>query len=269
VIVAVIPCKNEADNIQSLVAEACIYADHVVVADDASTDATAELAYLAGAEVVSVHPGRRGLGNVYRLGLRSALKLYPSADVFVEMDAGWSHLPCQIWRFTRVLRYSDVAFGYRFGKGASYVSAWRRRALSRFGTALTNHLNDQAWKDATSGFVAYKRHALESLLAQPVLSRGHYYQTEVRLQAKALGLVCEQVPIDYRSSSSSLRAGAIFEAMRLSFYYARRELPTLLLLWVCTLASVAAIVHMLFVFTFWSVLLALAGGAWLRAAVRS
>jgi len=54
----VIPARNEEEAIGQVVQSVLSQVDGVVVADNGSTDATAELARLAGAKVVSVpEPG--------------------------------------------------------------------------------------------------------------------------------------------------------------------------------------------------------------------
>ena len=68
----VIPCLNEAENIEACVASALEVINahgligEVVVADNASEDASAELAEAAGARVI--HEPRRGYGSAYMAG---------------------------------------------------------------------------------------------------------------------------------------------------------------------------------------------------------
>lgn len=213
----VVPAKNEAVTIGALVRSARIFgADLVIVADDASTDATASAATDAGAVVLPVPTDRAGMAGVYVTGLRDALRR--GADVIVEMDAGGSHDPAALTEFWDALTYddADVAAGRRFGPEASYVGSRRRELLSRGGTLLTNFLHGTHFQDATSGYIAYRAAALDKLLTAPLKSRGHYYQTEMRLRAVTLGMRVVEVPIVYRNSSSSLNSTSIREALRLA-----------------------------------------------------
>ena len=72
----VIPCLNEAENIEECVTRARRVLEEngisgeVIVADNASDDNSAELARLAGATVV-VEP-RRGYGSAYLAGFAAA-----------------------------------------------------------------------------------------------------------------------------------------------------------------------------------------------------
>src|SRR5690349_1072549 len=76
----VIPCLNEAENIEECVARALRVmagsdlAGEVIVADNGSDDGSAELAKAAGALVV--HEPRRGYGSAYLAGFRAARGRY-------------------------------------------------------------------------------------------------------------------------------------------------------------------------------------------------
>jgi len=63
-IVAVIPAYNEEIAIGSIVLRTKKYVDKVIVVDDGSTDKTAEIAELAGAEVIKLD---RNYGKAYAL----------------------------------------------------------------------------------------------------------------------------------------------------------------------------------------------------------
>jgi len=60
-ITAILPAYNEEVSIGSVVLRTRQYADRVIVVDDGSSDRTAEVAALAGAEVLR-HPQNRGKG---------------------------------------------------------------------------------------------------------------------------------------------------------------------------------------------------------------
>jgi glycosyltransferase involved in cell wall biosynthesis len=58
-VTAILPAFNEAVAIGSVVLSARKHADRVIVVDDGRSDRTAEVAKLAGAEVIQ-HPENRG-----------------------------------------------------------------------------------------------------------------------------------------------------------------------------------------------------------------
>ena len=67
----IIPCRNEARFIATLVWEIRTLLPNVIVVNDASTDATAQLASVAGAEVIS-HEYAQGKGAALRTGWNRA-----------------------------------------------------------------------------------------------------------------------------------------------------------------------------------------------------
>jgi glycosyltransferase involved in cell wall biosynthesis len=66
-ITALLPAYNEEISIGSVVLRARQYADRVVVIDDGSSDRTAEVAALAGAEVLR-HSENQGKGAALKTG---------------------------------------------------------------------------------------------------------------------------------------------------------------------------------------------------------
>ena len=82
----VIPCLNEAENIEACVRESFAALEaaglrgEVVVADNASEDGSPRLAEAAGARVV--HEPRRGYGSAYLAGFAAA-----RGDYVVMLDA--------------------------------------------------------------------------------------------------------------------------------------------------------------------------------------
>src|SRR5665811_1250177 len=83
-----IPCYNEEVAIGSLVVRASQYADKVVVLDDGSTDKTAEVARLTGAEVL-VHDTNLGKGAALRDLFAYATQY--DVDVLVIIDGDGQH----------------------------------------------------------------------------------------------------------------------------------------------------------------------------------
>jgi glycosyltransferase involved in cell wall biosynthesis len=92
-ITAILPAFNECVSIGSIVLCTRKYADRVLVIDDGSTDRTAEVAELAGAEVIK-HPANQGKGAVLRTGFKAA----GGADIIITMDTDGQHSHTLYWR---------------------------------------------------------------------------------------------------------------------------------------------------------------------------
>jgi len=64
------------------------YADRVIVIDDGSSDCTAEVAKMAGAEVIC-HPENRGKGEALKTGFKAASQ--NGTQIIITMDADGQH----------------------------------------------------------------------------------------------------------------------------------------------------------------------------------
>jgi glycosyltransferase involved in cell wall biosynthesis len=157
-ILVAIPAYNEANHIEWAVRGAQRYADSVLVVDDGSRDATAELAFAAGATVIS-HPHNRGLGSTINTILLYASGRLEEGDILITMDGDGQHFPEDIPKLVQKIRDGyDVVTGSRlYDKDAPGPTAWRRvlngmatytvRAMSGFRLLTT---------DSQSGFHAFR-----------------------------------------------------------------------------------------------------------------
>ena len=194
----VIPAYNEADRLRRLLpAIPGDFVDLVVVVNDASTDATSEVAGRHGAWVID-HSVRTGPGPA----IRDALHLLRSEgfDAVAVMAANGKHDPGQIADLVRPLvdESLDLVRGSRFRSGGSQVNMpWHRLLLIHVFTLLTWLAVGQRVTDATGGFQAYRLRILDDPeidLDQPWLGR---YQVETYLFVKTLlrGYRWKEVPV--------------------------------------------------------------------------
>jgi dolichol-phosphate mannosyltransferase len=222
-----IPLANEEQTVDELLGRVlaqlgpddCIFC----VLDRASGDGTrkhVEIKATQDPRVVLVWaPTNRCVVDAYFCGYRQALSA--GCRWILEMDGGLSHSPEQIGQFVQAMQQGyDYAGGCRFTKGGSYSGRVSRFLLSWGGTKLANLLLGTRMKDMTSGFECFTRPALETVVAQGVCSRGHFFQTEIRLQMHDWNWT--EVPIHYRGPSKSVAMGTIREAIR-NLWGLRRE----------------------------------------------
>jgi glycosyltransferase involved in cell wall biosynthesis len=92
-VTAVFSVCNEEASIGSIILLTRLYADRVIVVDDASSDQTAEIAKKAGAEVI-IHETNMGKGASLETGFKAAANL--GADIIVTMDSKGHHNPADI-----------------------------------------------------------------------------------------------------------------------------------------------------------------------------
>ena len=69
----------------------------------------------------------------------------------------------------------------------------------------------------TSGFQGFNRHIVESFLSYKMLSKAHFYQTELRYLLRKKRFA--EVPIHYMAPSPSVSKKAIFNSLEVLLYY--------------------------------------------------
>jgi glycosyltransferase involved in cell wall biosynthesis len=196
-----IPAWNEEASLPGVVAEARhdLPGADVLVIDDGSTDATAEVAADAGALVISF-PQNRGLRHGIAEGYRRALE---GGYAFCgRLDADGQHPAAELARMLELVKAGgcDVAVGSRFLPGSGRDGERYRPAPERVvGTSLLRLLMrlrlGQPITDGTSGMYAVNHRALE-LLADPYVCESPEVEALVRITDAKLRLV--EVPVHMR-----------------------------------------------------------------------
>jgi len=150
-----IPCYNEEVAIGSLVVRASQYADKVVVLDDGSTDKTADVARLAGAEVL-VHDTNLGKGAALRDLFAYARQW--DVDVLAIIDGDGQLNPDDIPLLISPVMNgeADIVNGSRYLSGNCETPRYRRFGqvvldkFTRMGSGQDLHVTD-----TQSGFRAF------------------------------------------------------------------------------------------------------------------
>ena len=223
----IIPMANEQENfhpfISSLTKVLNILESGKVyfVIDRVSKDDTLELCKSLSATdnrfTTVWAPENRNVVDAYITGYKEALK--SKHEIIIEMDAGLSHDPKALPMFLRVLNEgNECAFGSRFINGGSICdSNWKRTFLSKFGTILSNLLLGTKMHDMTSGFQGFHANIVEKFIEYGLLSKAHFYQTELRYLLRESRYA--EIPIHYQTPSPSVSKKAIYNSFHVLFHY--------------------------------------------------
>jgi len=186
---AIIPAYNAEKTVGHVVKGALALLAAVIVADDGSTDATAQVAEDAGALVIRV-PVNRGKGHCLRLLFAEARKR--GFDAVIALDSDGQHDPADIPRFLDAHRDDPgaVIVGSRMAdQGAIPVHRRNSMLVARFYVCLAaNRYID----DTQCGFRLYPLSVVESV----ALHKERYVtETELLLKAGDSGIPIRSLPI--------------------------------------------------------------------------
>jgi glycosyltransferase involved in cell wall biosynthesis len=206
----VIPCLNEAENIEACVTAALealsrmAVPGEVVVADNDSEDDSAQIAERAGARVVVER--RRGYGSAYLAGFAASQGRY-----IVMADADLTYDFNEIPRFVAELENgAEMVIGDRMDNIQPGAMPWLHRYVGNpILTGLLNLFFSTGISDAHCGMRALRRDVLERL---DLRTTGMEFASEMVIRASKENLKIAEFPIEYHprggeSKLSSFRDG--------------------------------------------------------------
>lgn len=215
----IIPTYNERENVSRMISKVMSLdgAFDLLVVDDGSPDGTGGIVRQRQREFpgrlhLLERSGKLGLGTAYIAGFRWALE-HPYDAVF-EMDCDFSHNPDDLLRLAAALEEgADVAVGSRYARGVNVVD-WpmSRLLISYFASRYVRGVTRMPVRDATAGFVGYRRRVLEAIDLGRVRMNGYGFQIEMKYTAWRLGFRIEEVSIIFidRTEGTSKMSGGIF-----------------------------------------------------------
>ncbi|MDO8108416.1 glycosyltransferase [Isoptericola sp. b441] len=233
----VIPVYNEVRGLEASVRRTREFLDaelgyptRIVIADNASTDGTGELATRLAAEiagVTAVHLDAKGRGRALRAAWQAS-----EAPVLAYMDVDLStDLAALLPLIAPLLSgHSHVSIGTRLARSSRVVRGPRRELISRAYNLLLHAALGVGFSDAQCGFKAVRSDVAHELLPL-VADEEWFFDTELLVLAERAGLRIHEVPVDWvddpdsrvdvvRTAAADLRGIA-----RLTRDLARRRVP--------------------------------------------
>jgi putative flippase GtrA len=168
----------------------------IVIADNASTDRTLEIAHRLAGEldhVTAMHLPERGRGRALRAAWSAgdALVLcYMDIDLSTDLKA---LLPLLA---PLLSGHSDLAIGTRLGRGARVTRSPKRELISRAYNAILKLALGARFSDAQCGFKAIRADVARELLPR-VRDEEWFFDTELLVLAQREGLRIHEVPVDW------------------------------------------------------------------------
>jgi glycosyltransferase involved in cell wall biosynthesis len=199
----VVPVYNEeADlapavrRLHEFLTESLPFSARITIADNASTDATLQVARILEAELNGVevlHLDEKGRGRALRAAWRAsdaAVVAYMDVDLSTGLEA---LLPLVA---PLVSGHSDIAIGTRLSRGSRVVRGTKREFISRGYNLLLRTSLRAGFSDAQCGFKAMRADVARELL--PLVEDGEwFFDTELLVLAERAGLRIHEVPVDW------------------------------------------------------------------------
>ena len=221
----IIPTYNEKENIENIINAVLNITEHqfdVLIVDDNSPDGTgaivdAIIAQRPDRVNILKRSGKQGLGTAYIAGFKWALEHH--YEYIIEMDADFSHPVDKLpeMQATCATGGADVALGSRYISGVNVVN-WPmgRMLMSYFASFYVRMITGMDVRDATAGYVCYRREVLQSINLDTIEFKGYAFQIEMKFTAHRMGFKIKEVPIVFVNrvlGTSKMNSSIFFEAL--------------------------------------------------------
>jgi dolichol-phosphate mannosyltransferase len=230
--IVIIPTYNEIENIEAIIKAVCSQEKvfDVLIVDDNSPDLTGKKVKLLQDQYPNQlfllsRKEKSGLGTAYITGFKWSLE--KGYDYIFEMDADFSHNPKDLIRLYTACSENgaDLSIGSRYISGVNVVNWPIERVILSYGASMYVRLiTGMRIKDATAGFVCYKRSVLETLNLDGIKFIGYAFQIEMKFKAYLKGFKIKEVPVVFTDRikgqsklSSSIISEAIFGVVKMKF----------------------------------------------------
>jgi dolichol-phosphate mannosyltransferase len=219
----IIPTYNEIDNIERFIKAVFCYIPQnaaILVVDDNSPDGTASAVEKIAEDYpdrlhILNRPEKQGLATAYLAGFSWGWN--GPWDVFLEIDADFSHDPKYIPIMLDQIQTYEVVIGSRNIRGGS-VEGWTflRNAISKGGSLYSRLVLGCPICDLTGGFNMWRKSALEKINLSTIISRGYSFQIEMKYRAYRAGCSVKEIPIVFtnrKQGKSKMSKKIFFEAL--------------------------------------------------------
>lgn len=212
IVKVVIPAQNESQAIGKVISEVPDWVDEVIVADNGSTDDTAEVAKALGAMVVSVPVagyGRACLGGIAAAG---------DYDVLVFLDGDASDYPADMGLLIKPILdgQADMVIGSR---PLGELEKGSLTPQQRFGNSLACWLIKLIWKHRYTDLGPFRAITREGLEALNMQAPTFGWTVEMQIRALKQKLRCQDLPVRYRKRIGKSKISGTVKGVVLAGFY--------------------------------------------------
>ena len=209
----IVPALNEEASLPRTLDEVRRAAPQVdlLVVDDGSSDATAEVVRARGVPVLQ-HAVNLGVGAALQTGFRWAVER--GYEIGIQLDADGQHDPRDLETLIAPVREGrcDVSIGSRYVSRTAYRAPLSRRLGMLLFSGVVRLLTGQTIHDTTSGYRAYGRRVME--VCQHDFPKD-FPDAPLLIDLARRGFRCLEVPVEMRERA----AGQSFYTLGKSLYY--------------------------------------------------
>tara|TARA_Y100001958_G_scaffold124835_1_gene92249 strand:- start:744 stop:1661 length:918 start_codon:yes stop_codon:yes gene_type:complete len=196
-IIIQIPCFNEEGQLKKIISEIRTSVDQnlynykIVVINDGSTDNTLKIAQENKVDKIISFKRNMGLGYAFDQGISFAKS--DEADILIHTDADNQYQSKYIPKLIESIKNfdADIVVGVREFDKIDHFS-WSKKILQKLGSGVVRIISGQKISDASSGFRAYSKKAINNLQ----INSNYTYTLETLIQAKEKELLINEIPIE-------------------------------------------------------------------------
>lgn len=195
IIKVIIPAFNEEDSIAKVIVEIPDIVDEIIVVNNNSTDATAEIAGKAGATVLSEE--KKGYGYACLKGLQYISTQSTKPNIIVFLDGDYSDHPQELLSIVKPIVEQDVDFviGARNKELRENGSMTPQQV---FGNWLATSLMKLLFKATYTDLGPFRAIKYEKLLALQMEDKTYGWTVEMQLKALKHKFTYCEVPVHYK-----------------------------------------------------------------------